>query len=151
MTKTQKQVDSAKANGATHGVVVRYANPRLGERGDVVSTHRSYALAESAAKRGGWDDHVGIYEISELSNATKHNAVVTKISSVPGGSLDEFSAAVSFYTPGGIYAGERNFTGRLRGNEPDALNFHGIGCDGATDSELQAIGRALVSINSREH
>ena len=31
MTKTQKQVDSAKANGATHGVVVRYANPRLGD------------------------------------------------------------------------------------------------------------------------
>ena len=80
-----------------------------------------------------------------------HTATITRLTAVPGGYLDAFSAAVSFYTPGGVYAGERVFTGRLRGSEPDALNCHGIGCDGATQYELQAIGRALASINSCEH
>ena len=79
----------------------------------------------------------------------QHLATIKPLTFVSGGYIDQFEATVSFCNASGIYAGECVYVGRLGGNEPDTINFNGIGCDGASDAELSAISIALQSINQR--
>lgn len=50
--------------------MVGYESPRLGVRGDIISTHRTYDLARAAAKRSGWDDHLSIQELHAEATQT---------------------------------------------------------------------------------
>lgn len=47
----------------THAVVVAYNHEHLGDRGTIVSRHKSHALAEKAAKKSGYDSFLCIKEI----------------------------------------------------------------------------------------
>lgn len=71
MTKTTKQVQSAYNRGARYAVAVHYSAPRLGEAGEIVSTHGTYDLARAAAKRSGWDDHLAIRKIAAVAGVVQ--------------------------------------------------------------------------------
>lgn len=63
MSKTVQQLRTAYNQGARWCVMVHYDAPRLGVRGDIISTHKTYELARAAAKRSGWDDHLAIHDL----------------------------------------------------------------------------------------
>lgn len=79
----------------------------------------------------------------------QHIATIKPLTRAPGGCLDQFEALVITMNNANATRSEATYTGRLFGNEIDAINFKGIGCDGATDAELAAIGAALQSINQQ--
>ncbi len=127
------------------GVVWGFAESLTADEAAALSPQRHVALEQAAADDAAIDALLW-YPRDTMQH---HLATIKPITFVSGGCLDQFEATVSFCNASGIYAGERVYFGRLGGNEPDAIKFSGIGCDGATDAELAAICAALQSINQR--
>lgn len=62
--KTVKQLRAAYNRGARWCVIVHYDSARLGARGDIISTHKTYELASASAKRSGWESFVAVRELT---------------------------------------------------------------------------------------
>ena len=69
---TVKQLRTAYKRGSRWCVMVNYGAPRLGNRGDIISTHKTYDLARAAAKGSGWDDFVSVHALP--AETCGHNA-----------------------------------------------------------------------------